>query len=202
MNTYSIPLNFDLPLFNTSLAPAQFLKSQSAWADNVKTNPRLACHFKLNWETDLSNQLKQFFLDHGQEIRLCEIFYRYPNTLSGIHSDDKEVGDYSKMNWILGGEDSEMHWYTINESHYTKIASKPKNETPINSYSILYLPEDVTVAYSENVRGPAIVQVGVPHNIRNGNQERWCVSIVFRDPNLGRRPTMLEAKEIFKQYLV
>jgi len=201
MNTYSIPLNFDLPLFNTPLSPVDFLKSQSAWADNVKTNPRLATHFKLNWQTDLSDELKQFFLDHGQEVRLCEIFYRYRNTVSGIHSDDKEVGDYSKMNWILGGEDSEMHWYTINDSHYTKLEAKPLNETPIASHSILYLPEDVTVAYSENVRGPALVQVGVPHNIRNGSQERWCVSVVFRDNKFGRRPTMLEAKEIFKQYL-
>ena len=202
MNVYSIPLNFELPLFNTKLSPIEFLKSQPAWATNVNTNRRLASHFQLNWKIDLSHKLKQFFFKHNQEVLLCEIFYRYPNIISPIHSDEQQSGDYSKMNWILGGEDSEMHWYTINDKFYNKTALEPKNATPINSYSIIYLPAEVDLAYSENVRGPALVQVGLPHNVRNGNQERWCVSIVFRDLGLGRRPTMVEANEIFKQYLI
>ena len=202
MNPYSIPLNFELPLFNTKLSPIDFLKSQPAWATNVKTNRRLASHFQLNWRIDLSHELKQFFLKHNQEIMVCEIFYRYPNIFSSIHSDNAQRGDYSKMNWILDGEDSEMHWYTINDKFRNKIEPETKNTSPINSYSITYKPAEVDLVYSENVRGPALVQVGTPHNVRNGNQERWCVSIVFRDRSLGRRPTMVEANEIFKQYLI
>ena len=91
MNAYSIPLNFELPLFNTNLSPIEYLKSLPIWANNIKTNPGLAKHFKLNWQTQLSGQLNQFFLDHGQKITWCEIFYKEPNIVSKIqHISMKE----------------------------------------------------------------------------------------------------------------
>jgi hypothetical protein len=200
MISYSVPLDIDLPLFNTELNPLDFLKSQPAWADNIKIQPLLATHFTLNWRTNVSQPLQEFFYKHGQEIRLCEIFFRYPNTVSPIHSDTKNIGDYSKINWILGGEDSTMHWYVPNDKFYNKTTEETKNKTLVNSHSIWYTPEEVDLVYSENIRGPAIVQVGTPHNITNGNQYRFCVSIVFRNAKNGARPTMTEATEIFKQY--
>jgi hypothetical protein len=201
MNVYTIPLNFELPLFNTNLSPIEYLKSLPIWANNIKTNPGLAKHFKLNWQTQLSSQLNQFFLDHGQKITWCEVFYKEPNIVSKIHTDCGQIGDFSKINWVFGGEDSEMHWYTVKDTIHVETRNQDPVRYPLGFYTILYQLEDVNLEYSENIRGPVLIQVGTPHNITTGNQERWCLSIVFHDPNLNRRPTMLEAKEIFKQYL-
>jgi len=213
MNDYCTPLNFDLPIFNTDLSTVDFLKLQPDWADNYcqiteadylarnydARRAAISSHFKIDHEKNLTNELKQFFNDHGQEIFLCEIFFRYKNYSSGIHSDGKVPGDYSKINWIFGGEDSEMNWYKVKDTYIDKDTN---SMTPINSNSKQYSPDDVELVYSENVRGPALIQVGCPHNIRNGNYERFCVSIAFKDPKLGRRPTIAEAKEIFKKYII
>jgi len=199
MNPYCVPVNINLPLFNTKLSPVDFLTGQPQWADNVKTQPMLATHFALDWQDAVSKELQEFFYDHGQKICLCEIFFRYPNTVSPIHSDTKSIGDYSKINWILGGKDSTMHWYLPNDKFFNKDTEKTKNKTLVNSHSIWYTPEEVDLVYSEDVRGPAIVQVGIPHNITNRNQHRFCVSLVFRNAKTGARPTMSEATEIFKQ---
>lgn len=213
MNDYCTPLNFDLPLFKTELSTIDFLKSQPIWADNYchvtkedflsnsinYQRAALSSHFQLDWEKYLTDDIKKFFKGHGQEIYLCEIFFRYKNYSSGIHSDGKIPGDYSKINWIFGGEDSEMNWYKVKETYVDKDTN---SMTPIRSNSKQYTPNDVELAYSENFRGPALIQVGCPHNIRNGNYERFCVSIAFKDPTLGRRPTIAEAKEIFKKYIV
>jgi hypothetical protein len=94
-----------------------------------------------------------------------------------------------------------MHWYTVN-NNFTNTFSESITTTPINTNSIAYKANEVDIAYSVNLQGPAIVQVGCPHNITNGADERFCVSIVFIDAKLRRRPTMSEATSIFKAYLL
>jgi hypothetical protein len=201
MNVYTIPLNFELPIFNTNLSPVEYLKTIPIWANNIKTNPHVASHFKLNWEAHLSVQLNQFFLDHDLKIIWCEIFYKEPNLVSRIHADDETIGDISKMNWVFGGEDSEMHWYTIKDSYYTKSENEHVLHSSLGFKAYIFKPEHVSLAYSENIRGPILIQAGAPHNITTRSQERWCLSIVYRN-KLGQRPTMSEAKDIFKKYLI
>jgi hypothetical protein len=205
MNLYSTTLKFDLPLFKTNLTPVEFLKNHPLWEDSIKKNPNSMSHIKLDWQTNLSDQLNQFFLDHDLEIRLCEVLYKPPNAFSKIHIDgnDPSKNDLTKINWVIGGEDSKMVWYDIKDSYYAKPLSDSlvKTSTSYAAYAIVYIPEDVNEVYSENIRGPSLVQVGIPHNVITNSQARWCMSIIFRDLKLGRRPTMMEAREIFKQYL-
>jgi hypothetical protein len=202
MNTYTIPLNFDLPLFKTNLSPVDFFKSHPVWQNDVKMNFRITTRFTLNAKIDLTKEINEFFLDHGQEIIWSEIFYKSSNMESKIHNDTKSLGDYSKIIWVFNGEDSKMNWYNIKDFHDANIKDNQVVHTSMGSKVIEYEPEEVDLVYSENVRGPSIIQVGIPHNIKTGNQDRWAFGISFVDYKLDRRPTFLEAKEIFKQYLV
>jgi hypothetical protein len=116
----------------------------------------------------------------------------------GIHVDLKTPGDYAKINWVFGGEDSCMHWYTIKD----EFKNKPASTSIVSTSYVSYTASEVNLVYSENFRKPSLLQVGVPHNVINGNQERFAVSMVFSDSKSGLRPTLAEAKEIFKHHLI
>lgn len=198
---FCINLNFVGPLLNTELNPLEFLKNKSDQyksKDSENLRHTKSTHFLLDIQDDLSDEVKDFFEKNNQFIVIAEVFRRPNKEISTIHSDDKDLGDYSKMNWIFGGTDSLMNWYKIKED-----IDLPKiYKTSIKSYSLLYRMDQVHLLYSEAFRGPSIVQVGVPHNIINLKDERFCVSVVFKDKTLGRRPGMAEAKEIFKDYII
>jgi hypothetical protein len=201
MNLYCVNLNFNSPVFKSDLSPIDFLKDKSDQLrdqDSKKIKHTKSSHFTIDIEHELSDELKRFFNEHNQDIVLAEVFRRSSTEISVIHSDDKLPGDYSKMNWVFGGRESVMNWYELkNEKDILKI-----HETSIESYSLLYRMDQVELLYSEAFRGPSIVQVGIPHNIVNLKEERFCLSVVFKDKSLGRRPTVSEAAEIFKDYIV
>ena len=192
---YCIDLNIDLPLFNTNLPVIEFLKSQTAWADNVNIRPHLARHFKLETE-NLTTELQLFFIKHNLHIELVEIFYMYPNNIMGIHSDRHIPGDYSKLNWAFGGADSIMNWYKVKTGEMHKT-----NNTPINSPSLVYVPNQVDLIHSQSVGQPSLVQVGCPHNVITKEQERFCVSIVFKHKLTRDRINMSDALDIFRDYI-
>ena len=194
MNQYAVPLDLELPLFNSPLDPVSFIKSKPRWSENVNSNTILARHFRLDRYNDVSAELNKFFDLHNQKIVLCEIFYTPPAEGLFIHIDDTILGDIAKINWIFGGEGSEMHWYS---PITTGTVGSTRSETPY----ILYNKDEVQLEHSQSLTGPNLLQVGCPHNITNGDQERFCLSVVFFDKTLNRRPTMAEARETFKDYL-
>lgn len=196
MNNYCVDLNLDLPLFNSNLAPVDFLKSKPIWANNVHTNRKLAHHFMLDVAIDLSKEIHDFFNSFNFRIVVAEVFYTYPNGIGSIHSDLNKSGDYSKINWAFGGIGSAMNWYSVNDRTVGSI-----NTTTINSYSIHYPIESVELVHSQAVGCPSLVQVGCPHHIVNAGEERFCLSIVFHNAISNKRPTMAEALEIFKNYI-
>jgi hypothetical protein len=52
----------------------------------------------------------------------------------------------------------------------------------------------------QSVKFPSIIQAGVPHNIVNYIEPRWCLSIVLVKQN-GERLTMKESINIFNKYV-
>ena len=91
-----------------------------------------------------------------------------------------------------------MNWYSINNPNSHTVAL-----TPIGSNSAIFKPEDVTRIHSQPIQNPSLVQVGVPHNIKNFNEDRWVVSVVFKYPNTRfLRPTWTASLKIFNDYLV
>ena len=182
MNKYCAYLNIPFPLFKDNIDPLQLQRIR---------------HFKLDKSEILSNEIQEWFASLKLDILLVEVFYTPPNEISTIHYDSVG-GNYTKLNWQFGGKNSKMNWYSTNGLHsHTKVS------TPIGSNSAIFKPDDVTQIHSQAIQNPSLVQVGIPHNIENFNEDRWVVSIVYKYPNTKfLRPTWISSLKIFNQYLV
>lgn len=186
MNNYCVDLNLPFSLFKENVDPIALLKS----------NPRFAGHFNIS-SMLLNKEIIKLFNGLGLTIFLVEVFYRTPNSSGNIHSDLDKPGDYSKLNWIFGGEGSIMNWYNTNSNY----VSASTNTTAIKSYALYYKDAEVDLIHTQVVGQPSLVQVGIPHKVINSNLERLCVSVVFRYTDTNIRPTFNEALELFKDYI-
>ena len=93
----------------------------------------------------------------------------------------------------MNGKKSLMCWYSSKEGVTNHI-----NYTAIETKSINFTPNEVTLLHRQNVASPSIVQVGIPHNIINAAEERWCLSLVPIDITTNKRITFERTLEIFK----
>jgi hypothetical protein len=174
----------------------EFLKSRAVWADNIAGKKEIAKHFKIDLTTELNPEIRDFCDQHDYYIEVVEVFYLFPNDIMSIHSDRAVPGDYAKLNWIFGGKDSVMNWYKV-----LGAPTAPAHITPINSPSLQYKTAEVELVHTQTVGHPSLVQVGCPHNVVNGPEERFCVSIVFKHKSNRERVTMDEAINAFKEYI-
>lgn len=114
--------------------------------------------------------------DLGLDFGSLMLFYRGPwMSTKGAHIDIAtvepfKIGTYG-LNWIFGGEGSEMLWYDLPEGNidilYTPAGTAytywPIHQlTKIDRYAINSVP--------------TLVKVGNPHSITMGPNERWCIS--------------------------
>jgi len=194
---YCVPLNLDLKLFKSSDDTISFIRNNPLWASSP---------YKLYFRVDtseLSDELLELFEKHNQQVKLIEVFYVYPNAETGIHTDGFRRGDFPKLNFVFGGEDSTMNWWKISDEYKRKEYSQGiYTKSLIEADSIIYEKTDVDFAYSKTLSGAALIQAGSPHNIVNKHQDRFCVSFIFADKTLKRRLTMREAIDKFKEYNV
>lgn len=120
---------------------------------------------------DVLEQINQLEL----EVSSVEFFYKTPNNVGpGAHVDDLNQTDFIKINWIYGDESAKMVWYKPIENFQGVVSSH-------HNISYLYFPPDrITEIHSEILQSPSIVQVGIPHTIKNVCSERWAVSLTLR----------------------
>ena len=82
-----------------------------------------------------------------------------------------------------------MHWYKLKVELVTDVK--------INSIGkpyYVYTRNQVKREHSQVVGKPSLVQVGVPHNISTGEEDRLCISLViFKDD---ARLSMQQAMEL------
>lgn len=138
-----------------------------------------------------ANKLAQ----HGLRMGRVELFYGppdFPYTLA-IHTDTT-MGDRGKLNWVIGGEGCTMHWYRV-------VTERPKERLPTQVGSVYnnYEPDEVECIHTTVVKTPSLVQAGIPHNIVNPGQERWCYSMVVDDPKINTNATFRSVKKVFEQ---
>ena len=150
----------------------------------------------VNWQESFSQELLDFFEQHNLKIIHAESFFNKAGTLKTTIHIDSDSGDYTKINFIYGNGSSEMCWYRIKEG----VIVMPVL-TAINTRAIQLTDRQVTLIESRSLTQPALVQVGIPHNIVNLSEDRLCLSIVFVDKLTNRRPTIAESCKIFKSIL-
>lgn len=143
----------------------------------------------------LNYALKEFFEDLKIYVSLIECFYRKPFAVGDIHIDSTG-GDLVKLNYIYYGEGSNMEWFKPLPN-----ASPISKQTSANTPYIEYNQEDVCLVESQVLNGSYLVQVGIPHRVKNYHEPRYCVSLVLRDAEYDRL-TMEKAQETFKNYLI
>jgi hypothetical protein len=160
---------------------------------------------------NLNSKYIIFLAKLGLVIDHIEIFHSVPELFTPIHSDVSQVpftkGDIIKLNYVYGGKNSVMNWWKVNEgvTHTVSLNSREDNTGGMNSETIKgeahnYKLEDLTWLHSSAIGHPSIVQVGIPHNIQNREEERYCLSVVLLKD--GKRLTMSDAKAIFAQYII
>ena len=191
MTTYHHNLNFNVELLKNKhslINLPNIIDGKKAYHSSVS--------IKEHVNTDMLDLLADLniFPDH------CELFYSTPNFFSGIHVDVKH-GDFTKINWVFGGTRSLMNWYKPKD----EIVRNEQNLSAVNSSYIGYKRTEVDLLFSAPLGFPSVVQVGVPHNIINPIEDRYCISLVlssFNKNGLVYRPTMHQSLNMLSKYLV
>jgi hypothetical protein len=152
-----------------------------------------ARHSKIPFN-DINHDLISFLHTLNLDIVHSELFYTPAFYFTTIHIDEIG-GDYTKLNYVFTGKNSLMNWWKQKPNTKTIIGT-----TVINTHYIDYNVSDVDLIDKQQVNFPSVVQVGIPHNIRNFEEPRYCLSLVLSKQRKSRI-TMAESIEIFKDYL-
>jgi len=194
MTTYHHSLNFNIDLLKDSI--------------NITDLPRIlngekAYHSLVDIKENINPVMLEFLEEIGLFVYYCEIFYSKPNFFSQIHIDANATRrDFAKINWVFGGKDSVMNWYKSKDDIIRAEKSVPNGP---NSFSyIMYQPHEVDVLHSAPLGIPSVVQVGIPHNIINPTEDRYCIGLALATNTNNKiyRPTMQESLELLSKYLV
>jgi hypothetical protein len=180
MSLLCIPLGKDLPpLFVPGYEHPHYSQRCHVDVDSAVVNPAWT---KLLTDCDLV-------------FDRLELFYGPPDTpyTLGIHIDNGP-GDRGKINWVFGGAGCTMHWYKVISNF-----QKPMLDTPVGSKYNVFDPNEVKLLSSITTipENPTVVQVGIPHNIVNPGEERWCYSMVISDPATRDNVTFGRLKRVF-----
>lgn len=174
-------LNIDIPLFKEGITFQDIPKTSIAVIDKEKY---------------LNEKMFMFFDSLDLKIFFVETFFKTLEHQGGIHIDGSG-GDYAKLNWVFGGGDSKMCWYEPLDK-----TSKIKIKTSTGTSCISYSRDQVNEIERTVIKNPTLVQVGIPHNIIDVTEDRYCVSILYRNKNNDIRPTMLRSVQTFKNYIL
>lgn len=119
----------------------------------------------------------EYMTDKSITITEVMLFYRGPyRTNAAAHIDLKSFKEPTEvypfaLNWVIGGKGSSMVWY---KQPSDKIDIKlTAAKTKYADWKISELKEVDRHTITNNI---TLVNVGVPHNIIMGSQDRWCIS--------------------------
>lgn len=125
-----------------------------------------------------------------------ELFYMPPGHAIPIHSDGRTFDNKVKLNFQYRGKGSVMKWYVPVD--LKKIATD--NPVEFSSYASINYNNAVLVHAAE-IGHPSIVNAGVFHNVENGNDHRWTVSIPVWNLDTMTNLQWEEAMDKFKPWL-
>lgn len=148
----------------------------------------------------ISNELKDMFSTLNLSIKTVGLFTTFGWISTTIHLDGHLVGNVAKLNWVQSTSDDHlMNWYTIKEQkEYILLSKDSNNNLPGRDY-INFLPNEVDLIDSKKIAYPTLVNVGIPHNIKNLGGKRKCISIAIYHKD--KTISMEDAIEFFKKYI-
>jgi hypothetical protein len=128
-------------------------------------------------------------------VDFAESFYSVPYYVQRIHTDNSG-GDYVKLNFVYGGKESKMQWFTIKEN----IVIPDRKITLAGTNYVPWYKNQVNLVESTELVSPSIVQVGTPHSVVNRSEFRLCISLLLVDSIKKHRLTMEEACDRLHDY--
>jgi hypothetical protein len=179
MNSLCRHLNIPVPFLKAYFNKKKYSTARHQFLDKDEISPEY-----LKWIESLG-----LILDHA------EVFFSTPHTYYTIHQDQHSRIDFPKINFIYGGSNSFMNWYTVKPE---KTGNKA--HTAIDSPFVGYAPDEVDLLYSKELKSPSLVQAGVPHNVTLSDTVRWCVSTVYLYPDR-KLLSWADAERIFQPYM-
>lgn len=146
----------------------------------------------------LNPLLRNILYKLNVRVTFIELYYKKVITHQRQLHIDCEYGDYTKINWVTGGPDSTMNWYTVKPGLPIPNRAVP---TTGNTICTLVLPDEVDLAHQEYLSGLYLVQVGVPHDVYNPLEDRYCICCTLRYIDTNQRLTMTDAQRILQEYI-
>ena len=181
MNDFCVELDLDI----SPLCDGYDITSQSEWQKTISLdyiNPKLV----------------NFLSQYGLQAKWLEVHMRTPGYICKIHTDTfTSKGEYVKINWVYGGRNSYMSWYSPknSKSGTSRLTDIEKTEF------VEYQPYEVDlIATYPTHNKPYIVQAGVPHTVINPKETRYCLCCVLQTTS-GGKPTMNEVKNLLINYI-
>ena len=148
--------------------------------------------------SDINPEIENLLDSLGITVGLAEVFFSRPYSEKEIHTDTTKSGDYAKLNWIYSAGDSYMNWYVPTEPGGAEV-----KQTISSTNYIGYTSDQVVLVHSEKINtASVIVQVGIPHNIKNLTHPRWAVCFVLRNKLDQSRLSVAEAHYLLRDYII
>jgi hypothetical protein len=158
-------------------------------------DPRSRFHRRFD-KKDMNVEIVTWIHSLGLYIVTGEYFYTPPNETLEPHSDSPFINDVVKLNWMKGGEGSDMEWFQLKEGAMLRT-----NTTVINTQYSFAPREDLIKVHSATIGTPSLVNVGQIHGIQNKDRPRFVACLVIAKNATRSRVTWDEALDIFGPYV-
>jgi hypothetical protein len=130
-------------------------------------------------------------------VQWSEVFYLKPYDTHGIHCDGEEIDNKSKLNFIVGGQNSTMIWYEPVDPE--KIIKK---NTAVNTVYLSIETSNAKELFRKEISGLNLVNVGCFHNVKTMNAERFCLSMCLVDNTTNIRLSYTDLVNRFLDHII
>jgi len=167
------------------------------------------CQLDYLWESDESQhfgfptaKLSPVFLSWADSknlhISFAEVFYLPAGcAVRRIHTDLDHITEAcSKINFILGGDDAPMQWFTLKENakSHRDVNTAPTviNTKQVSPY-LSWPREECEVVEEAVLTGINIIHAGIPHVVFTKEKSRIAISVVLQCKISKKRLSVEEA---------
>jgi len=172
----ALPVQFDPKPYDTNQSPAPY---------HIEPNSEF-----VNWLRSLDLEI----LRTG-----AEQFYIPPGGSIPIHADGKNFDNKVKLNFQHRGQGSTMRWYQL-----TDTDTNATTKSQIGDFGAFFMikPEQVTQVWQAEIGSPSLVNAGILHNVINGSEPRWVISVPLWDIESNQNLQWNTAIDKFQQWIV